>query len=507
MAQSTALPLTLATVIFGQLQNALDLVASPCQQLHQQLLDRLASFFTQPTTPQATLNLEHDLQRLLTECGRQILETTLNHLESGTPADAPKHCQRQGQDYCRKNHKSPNRGGIASLFGIIPLRRCLYEPLQEAREQGETAFAPLEINLGIIAHKATPALAQRVGLLATQHTEQEVLVILKRDYHIPWGVKALRQVTAAVSAGLDGYWLAAVTRRVLAWLAQASNSRGRHCFVLSVGRDGIMLPIRGEKKYKEGAVATISVSDRRGRRLGTVYLGAMPEPYQTTLSAMLTTLVQDILKEWQGALPRLLYVTDAGYHPTVYYEEVLQGMEHPREVGVRLKWLWVVDYYHASSYVSKLAELLFAEPTTGQAWARRMRGLLLQKQGVFAVLHSAAFYHAQKAFSAKEEKAYQEAYGYLLRHKGSMSYEEYRRRGLPIGSGVTEAGCKIVFTQRFKESGMKWSLAGGAVILRLRLAKLSGVYEEAYEQFLQNLPLATMGTRYHQHDQSEQNAA
>jgi hypothetical protein len=431
----------------------------------------------------------------------------LNHIEPDNPADAPKHTQRQGLDHCRKNHKSPNRGGIASLFGTIQLRRCLYEPLQEAREQGEKAFAPLEINLGLIANNATPALAERVGLLATQHTEQEVLGILKQDYRISWGVKVLRQVTAAVSAGLADYWLAAVKRRVLAWLALASNSRGRHRFVLSVGRDGIMLPLRGSEKYKEGAVATLSVSDRRGRRLGTVYLGAMPEPYQATLSATLTTLLQDILKEWQGALPRLVYVTDAGYHPTAYYEEVLQGMEHPREAGVRLEWLWVVDYYHASSYVSKLAELLLAAPKDAQAWARRMRGLLLRQQGVLGVLHSAAYYHAQKVWSAKEEKAYQEAYGYLLRHKGSMSYAEYRRRGLPIGSGVTEAGCKIVFTQRFKESGMKWSQEGGEVILRLRLAKLSGVYEEAYEQYLQNLPLAPTGTRYHKCDQQEQNVA
>ena len=40
-------------------------------------------------------------------------------------------------------------------------------------------------------------------------------------------------------------------------------------------------------------------------------------------------------------------------------------------------------------------------------------------------------YAALLAFSAKEEQAYQEAYGYLLRHKDSMSYAEYRRRGLP----------------------------------------------------------------------------
>jgi hypothetical protein len=44
----------------------------------------------------------------------------------------------------------------------------------------------------------------------------------------------------------------------------------RHSQSLAVGRDGIMVPIRKEEHYKEGGVATLSVYDRRGRRLGTV---------------------------------------------------------------------------------------------------------------------------------------------------------------------------------------------------------------------------------------------
>jgi len=50
-----------------------------------------------------------------------------------------------------------------------------------------------------------------------------------------------------------------------------------------------------------------------------------------------------------------------------------------------------------------------------------------------------------------------------------MDYQGYRRRGLPIGSGVTEAACKTVFTQRFKRSGMRWSRESGQVILDLRV--------------------------------------
>src|SRR2546428_13654802 len=60
-----------------------------------------------------------------------------------------------------------------------------------------------------------------------------------------------------------------------------------------------------------------------------------------------------------------------------------------------------------------------------------------------------------------------------------MDYEGYRRRGLPIGSGVTEAACKTVFTQRFKRSGMRWGRESGQVIVDLRVVQLSGIWDEA----------------------------
>ena len=46
-----------------------------------------------------------------------------------------------------------------------------------------------------------------------------------------------------------------------------------------------------------------------------------------------------------------------------------------------------------------------------------------------------------------------------------MQYATYRRHGTPIGSGVTEAGCKTVFTQRPKRSGMSWCKDSGQVIV------------------------------------------
>jgi len=49
-----------------------------------------------------------------------------------------------------------------------------------------------------------------------------------------------------------------------------------------------------------------------------------------------------------------------------------------------------------------------------------------------------------------------------------MDYAGAALRGLPIGSGVVEAACKTLATQRLKRSGMRWRQDGGQAILTLR---------------------------------------
>jgi hypothetical protein len=450
------------------------------------------AFRAQAVSPQSTFELEKKLEQLLREIGRGILERVFNRLEPEDPESLPKNFTQQQQEYSRKEQKSNNRGGIGTCFGTIPLRRFCCEPLQEAREDAQKSFAPLEVQLGIVAGKATPALAERVAYLAVGHTQQEVLRRLADDYGVLWSVGVLRKVTAAVSEGMAAHLHQAQKVQLLEWLRQADGSKGRRAIVLAVGRDGIMVPIRGEKMYKEAAVATVAVYDRRGRRLGTVYLGQMPQAYQTTLSKQLTQLLSEVLGEWSGHWPRLVYVTDAGYHPTEYFENVIELMEDLRHPGRRLTWTRIVDFYHACEYLAKLAQVLFTNVRASHAWLKRMRHWLKHEwNAVFRILHSAA----KQVLSAAKQKVYQGAYNYLNTHQGWMDYCEYRRQGFPIGSGVTEAACKTVFTQRFKESGMTWKLEGGQTILVLRLAQLSGVWKTVYSSFLQSRPLANPITK------------
>jgi hypothetical protein len=68
-----------------------------------------------------------------------------------------------------------------------------------------------------------------------------------------------------------------------------------------------------------------------------------------------------------------------------------------------------------------------------------------------------------------------------------MNYANYRKLGIPLGSGVTEAGCKTVYTQRLKLSGMRWQKAGAQRILQLRVLRLSGVWNEAYLRVLRGM--------------------
>ena len=153
---------------------------------------------------------------------------------------------------------------------------------------------------------------------------------------------------------------AAQVDQVVKWLAQALASPGHFRPTLAVGRDGIFVPIR-HGGGQEGAAGTVSVLNRQGKRLGTVYLGHMPESGQGTLTTQLSDLLEAILTQVDSHRLRLVYVTDEGYHPSDYYHRVLKPMIDPRRPWRPLEWRRIVDYYHACGYVQQLADTIFID--------------------------------------------------------------------------------------------------------------------------------------------------
>jgi hypothetical protein len=449
----------------------------------------IVDFRAVEVTPASCHHFEVQLHDLLRELGRIIVEWTYNHLEPDDRHAMPSQLFFGG-DWYRRRDKTPNRS-VATLFGTITLWRYLYQPIHGV----ERAIFPLEIRLGLAAGRATPALAERVACAAADQTQDAVRADLKRDHGVSWSVATLRDVIATTWEGMAPHAHAAQVARVLAWLKQADASRGSRKPVLAAGRDGVFVPIRDDVSYREAATATLSVYDRAGVRLGTVYLGRMPEPGQGAMSEQLTQLINDVLAGWAGPLPRLAYVTDAGHHQTEYYERVLKPMRHPNRPGELLRWEWVVDYYHASEYIHKLSQALFHDPRRAYAWARKMcRWLKTKPRAIYRVLHSAAAIRSRRVVPG-QTKAYEAAYGYLRDHIKHLDYVEYRWNHLPIGSGVTEAACKTVFSQRLKRSGMAWSVEGGQRIVDLRVIYLSGVWSEVHQSYLQSMKLPETRTQ------------
>ena len=438
-------------------------------------------FQTGLITPAAAHAFELDLVRLLNEIGRRILQAVFNGLEPEDPEQAAPSWHFDNNVY-RRRDRSPRRQGIGTRFGTIALERIRYEPCDAGI--GLISLFPLEMRLGIVSGKATLALADRLGQWTAQHTQETVHRLLQEEHHVSWSVTTIRKIMTDLSAELAPLTHEAQVKHLLQLLQQAHDSKGPHRPVLTVGRDGIFVPLRQDTKYREAATATVAVLDRSGRRLGTVYLGHMPEPGQGTISQQLTALLTAVLGH-AGPMPRLQYVTDGGHHPSDYFATVLQSMLHPN-TGKPLEWEWVVDYYHACLYVTKLADVLFGKETKEAAsWAAKMRRWLKDKKsGLLRVLHSAAAHAWRLEFTDAEQKAYDDAYQYLQTRRGFMDYWSCRQRGLAIGSGITEAACKTLFTQRFKQSGMKWSLEGGQVVVDLRVIWISKLWPNVFERYV-----------------------
>ena len=460
-----------------------DLAASTIDRLR-----RLSEqFATSQVTPSATFAFEQDLDKELCEFGRRIVQSTFNRLEPATN-ELPKHLRFEDTDFTRLNKKTPQNSW--SLFGQIRLLRAGYRATD--KDIAEPTIFPLAICLGLV-HGATPALAERVGRMMAEAGANQLHVLrrLKSEHGVGWGVPKLRQVTQAVSQAVTDECHEVQVRKLLELLECANGSKGRHRPVLSVGRDGITLGMRckGGCMFNVASTATVAVYGRNGKRLGTVYLAQAPELGQDALSASLTLLVTETLRRWTGKLPRLCYVTDSGDNETSYYEKVLSKMKDPRDdrddkKKKLLKWIRVVDFYHAGERVWSMARILFGEGMHGASWARKMLKWMLKPGGVYRVLHSAAAFRDLKKLSGKKLAKFETDYAYLRDRMRFMRYAEYRAVGIPLGSGVTEAACKTIFTQRLKQSGMTWRHAGAQTILNLRVLLLSGTWDAAYQRVL-----------------------
>jgi len=178
----------------------------------------------------------------------------------------------------------------------------------------------------------------------------------------------------------------------------------------------------------------------------------------------------------------------AAFQRLVKAEGIRRGADHVRQltvIGDSAAWIWnlagstfpeathIVDLYHAREHLHSLARSLeFMLLDRKDEWlAARMEDLDHGDiDGIAAAVREYPLEGVKKDEAEKE-------LGYFLNNAPRMRYKWFRSRGLFVGSGMVEAGCKAVIGQRLKQSGMHWTAAGADAIITLRCAEASSQWE------------------------------
>jgi hypothetical protein len=178
----------------------------------------------------------------------------------------------------------------------------------------------------------------------------------------------------------------------------------------------------------------------------------------------------------------------AAFQRLVKAEGIRRGADHARQltvIGDGAAWIWnlaaatfpeathIVDLFHAREHLHSLTRALeFTLLDRRDQWlAARLEDL---DHGYIDGIEAAV--RAYPLQGVKKDEVDKEL-GYFLNNAPRMRYHWFRARGLFVGSGVVEAGCKSVIGQRLKQSGMHWTIAGADSIITLRCAEASSQWE------------------------------
>jgi hypothetical protein len=128
----------------------------------------------------------------------------------------------------------------------------------------------------------------------------------------------------------------------------------------------------------------------------------------------------------------------------------------------------ILDYYHAASYLEKLARALHpADEAAAQGQAEQWCRLLKAEGGATTLAVLREWDWPTRRSSALREQ-WEAVESYFSNNVHRMEYPEYQAAGWQIGSGVVESACKTVVGQRLKGAGMRWSESGAHALCHVR---------------------------------------
>jgi len=233
---------------------------------------------------------------------------------------------------------------------------------------------------------------------------------------------------------------------------------------ISIGRDGTTVPIV-KGGYREAMNGTISLYDNAGERMHTIYATCAPEYGKKTFDMVLDMEIGQI----KAKFPNVKYIGSGdGSKDNWTY------LDNRTDVGI-------LDFWHATTYLSNVSAATGKKDP--KEWLEdACHDLKHKPKGAKKLLKE------MKHCLSKDDGSYQDvlqtSITYFQNNLHRMDYARYVKMKYPIGSGVTEAACKVMVKQRLCGSGMKWIIPNTENMFLLRGLVLT---EGRWEQFWKNI--------------------
>lgn len=361
-----------------------------------------------------------------------------------------------------------------TLAGDVVVERTLYRPRSD--HDGPTVAA-LDREVGMVDGLLTPEAANLGLYVVSELVPKAAENLFRRIGNMTPSKSTLDRLAKHTSSTWEE------NRETFEEALRAATVIPQGACSVAVSLDGVMAPMiegerlekreqaaaegrltRGPAGYKEIGCGTLSFCDANGEMLSAIRFARAPEENKATLKQMIEAELRlvrdlrpdlDIVKLADGAEDNWTFLSGA----------LKDGVE-------------VLDFFHAAEHLS---EALGAAYGDGSKDARRrfaeLRHVLLEEDdGAEHVINSLTY--LKKKYPRRKKLV--QAVAYFRKHRHRMSYAALKKRGLPIGSGVVEAACKTLVSQRLKRSGMHWGPEGAQAILTPRGWVQSERYDEAW---------------------------
>jgi hypothetical protein len=434
-----------------------------------------------PLTPAKAEKITQGIQKALEAAGRASYRAYLESKEE--PRDM---VVANGETYRFKKF-SPKR--CTCLWGDMEVSRKLYQNASDTK-----TYAPLDVAWGMVGEHLTIEVREAVAFACHLVTPEETAALLEKTAmfhpHPTMMKRAIKEIEACVAPQREE-----VDRRIR---EGEEAPEGTRAVVASLDGVNVLLNEKGPKRgrpaerpkgeddeeqttaCKNAMVGTVSFygavpeGEKCPQRLGCRYAAHMPEEKAATFKKRFESELEDDLRSCPNVITKVL-LCDGARSLWRYAEDnpLFDDFEK------------LIDYWHAVEHLSLAAEALFGKGTdAAKTWYRNYAKKLKEEDhGPQSILRSMD-YHAQiRTLSATRRKDLATQRTFFQRNKAKMTYADFRRRGLPIGSGPVEAACKTLVKTRLGRSGMRWSREGGQRILDLRTYAKSNRWNPFWQQY------------------------